>query len=176
MIEYKGYVGDARIDPDAGVIRGRVINTRDLITFQGGSVAEALAAFRDSIDDYLEFCTSRGEPPDKPFSGKFLVRVSPSSHRALALEARRRGISLNKLAGLTLVKLVRSSTHPAAAPPVREGAGDANVGAKFAQPAGTGATIRDARTGKVRRLGPRKARPTASPTSGALQTEEGSKI
>lgn len=119
-MEYKGYVGEARIDPEAGVIRGRVVNIRDTITFQGVSVPEALAAFRDSVDDYLEFCEGRGESPDRPFSGKFLVRMSPADHRELALEARRRGMSLNKLAGLALHRFARSSSRPAAAPPGRE--------------------------------------------------------
>ncbi len=53
-MNYQGYLGLARVDTDAGVIRGRVINTRDMITFQGKTVAEAEAAFRDSVDDYLE--------------------------------------------------------------------------------------------------------------------------
>jgi len=52
-------------------------------------------AFRDSVDDYLQFCATRGEEPEKPFSGRFPVRVSPALHRAAALAARRRGESLN---------------------------------------------------------------------------------
>jgi predicted HicB family RNase H-like nuclease len=58
-------------------------------------VEELRRAFEDSVDDYLEFCASRGEQPEKPYSGKFLVRVSPEVHRQLMLEARRRGKSLN---------------------------------------------------------------------------------
>jgi predicted HicB family RNase H-like nuclease len=52
-------------------------------------------AFEDSVDDYLEFCASRGEEPEKPFSGKFLVRVPPEVHRQIMAEARRQGKSLN---------------------------------------------------------------------------------
>ena len=52
-------------------------------------------AFEDSVDDYLEFCASRGEEPEKPFSGKFLVRVTPEMHRQIMAEARRHGKSLN---------------------------------------------------------------------------------
>jgi predicted HicB family RNase H-like nuclease len=47
------------------VFHGEVIHTRDVITFQGTSVAELKQAFEDSVDDYLEFCTSRGEDPEK---------------------------------------------------------------------------------------------------------------
>ncbi len=96
-LKYKGYVGIPEVDAEAGVIRGRVANTRDMITFQGQTVAETEQAFRDSVDDYLAFCAERGEEPEKPFSGKFLVRVSPSVHQALFLEAERAGMSLNEL-------------------------------------------------------------------------------
>jgi predicted HicB family RNase H-like nuclease len=92
---YKGYEGIARFDEQAGMFTGEVINTRDVITFQGKSVAELKRAFEESVKDYLEFCASRGEEPDKPFSGMFTVRMSPDMHRRAALEASRRGKSLN---------------------------------------------------------------------------------
>ena len=92
---YKGYEGVARFDEDADIFTGEVINTRDVITFQGKSVAELRRAFEESVDDYLEFCAARHEQPEKPFSGTFLVRLSPELHRRVALEARRKGKSLN---------------------------------------------------------------------------------
>ncbi|HEX5385285.1 MAG TPA: type II toxin-antitoxin system HicB family antitoxin [Gemmatimonadales bacterium] len=96
VLRYKGYIGRVDVDADAGILHGRVINTRDMITFEGRSVAEAERAFHGSVDDYLEFCESRGEPPDKPFSGKFLVRVSAETHQAIAVAAAREGKSLNQ--------------------------------------------------------------------------------
>jgi predicted HicB family RNase H-like nuclease len=106
MLNHKGYLGRLRVDLDAGVIRGKVINTRDTITFQGKTVEEATQAFRDSVEDYLEFCGSTGEPPEKPFSGKFVVRIRPELHRDLSALAQSRGTSLNRfiasqLSGLT---------------------------------------------------------------------------
>ena len=41
------------------------LGLKDVITFQGKSIDELEQAFKDSIDDYLEFCHSRGERPDK---------------------------------------------------------------------------------------------------------------
>ena len=72
-----------------------MINTRDVITFQGSSVKELKKAFRDSVDDYLEFCAQRNESPEKPFSGTLSLRLPPEIHRRIALEARRHGRSLN---------------------------------------------------------------------------------
>ncbi len=94
-MNYKGYQARVDLDEEAGVFHGEVINTRDVITFQGSSVKELKQAFEESIDDYLDFCTSRGEDPDKPFSGKILVRVPPEVHREIMMEARREGKSLN---------------------------------------------------------------------------------
>ena len=94
-----------RVDLDAGVLRGKVVNTRDTITFQGKTVEEAMQAFRDSVDDYLEFCASTGDPPEKPFSGKFVVRVRPEIHRDLSAIAQSRGTSLNQLVLSQLSKL-----------------------------------------------------------------------
>ena len=68
---YRGYSGLANFDSNAGLIRGRVLNLHDMITFQGKTLEEAEAAFRDSVDDYLEFCAERGETPDTPDSDHF---------------------------------------------------------------------------------------------------------
>jgi predicted HicB family RNase H-like nuclease len=95
MLNYKGYTGHAIFDDEAGLFHGEVENTRDVITFQGRSVDELETAFRDSIDDYLDWCAARGKSPDKPFSGRVILRMPPSLHRRLATEASRQGKSLN---------------------------------------------------------------------------------
>ena len=95
LLEYKGYQGTVHFDADAGILHGEVLHLRDVVTFQGRTVEEIVHAFRDSVDDYLEFCAERGEEPDKPYSGKFVLRVSPELHRKLASEAANRGASLN---------------------------------------------------------------------------------
>jgi predicted HicB family RNase H-like nuclease len=95
MMEYQGYIGKVEFDDEASIFHGEVINTRDVITFQGKSVAELKKAFRASINDYLAFCAERGEEPDKPFSGQFVTRVSADLHRRVSLAASRAGKSLN---------------------------------------------------------------------------------
>ena len=95
MMEYKGYMGKVDFDDEAGIFHGEVINTRDVITFQGRSVAELKKAFKESVEDYLAFCASRGEEPDKPFSGQFMTRIPPDLHRQVNLAASLSGKSLN---------------------------------------------------------------------------------
>jgi len=96
MLNYKGYTGQVIYDDEERIFHGEVLDTRDVITFQGKSVEEIEKAFRESIDDYLEFCKERGEQPDKPFSGKFVLRMTPKLHHKLFLKASRSGKSLNK--------------------------------------------------------------------------------
>jgi predicted HicB family RNase H-like nuclease len=96
-MRYKGYTGIVEFDEESGVLFGRVVGLRDGITFQGDSVAEVTQAFHDSVDDYLEFCAERGESPEKPFSGQFVLRIDPQLHRAISHVAEERGVSLNSL-------------------------------------------------------------------------------
>jgi predicted HicB family RNase H-like nuclease len=95
MMEYKGYLGAVEYDDDDRTFHGRVINIRDVITFEGDSVKDLSQAFRESVDDYLAFCKKRGEAPDKPFSGRFLTRMSPELHRQATVAAARDRKSLN---------------------------------------------------------------------------------
>lgn len=95
MMEYKGYIGKVEFDDEAEIFHGEIVNTRDVITFQGKSVAELIKAFRDSVDDYLEFCKQRGEAPEKPFSGQFVTRIPPELHRQVNVAAVISGKSLN---------------------------------------------------------------------------------
>ncbi|MCB1035339.1 MAG: type II toxin-antitoxin system HicB family antitoxin [Acidobacteria bacterium] len=97
MLEHKGYRGYVEFDDEAALFHGEVLDTRDVITFQGRSVAEIHEAFKDSIDDYLDFCAERGEKPDKAFSGRLMVRLPPRLHRDLYVQAKRQGKSLNQL-------------------------------------------------------------------------------
>lgn len=87
MMEYKGYLARVDFDDEADLFHGEVINIRDVITFQGKSVDELHQAFKDSVEDYLEFCVERREQPEKPFSGRLTVQLSPEAHRRVILAA-----------------------------------------------------------------------------------------
>ncbi|MEW5985449.1 MAG: type II toxin-antitoxin system HicB family antitoxin [Chloroflexota bacterium] len=108
MMEYKGFVAHVAFDDEAEVFYGEVINLRDVITFEGMTVEELRQAFRDSVDDYLDFCAQRNEAPEKPFSGKFSVRVDPDLHRQLFLRAREANKSLNRWIVETLEAAARA--------------------------------------------------------------------
>jgi predicted HicB family RNase H-like nuclease len=71
-MKYKGYQGHVDYDDKAKLFHGEVVGLRDVITFQGTSVDELEQAFKDSVDEYLDFCKELGRAPEKPFSGKLL--------------------------------------------------------------------------------------------------------
>ena len=102
MMDYKGYKAEIEIDDEAGILHGSVINTRDVITFEGESVEELRTAFGESVEDYLEFCQETARSPEKPFSGNFQVRVSPELHRRVSTAAKISGQSLNTYVAATL--------------------------------------------------------------------------
>lgn len=96
-MKYKNYEAAVEFDDDIEMFFGTVINTRDVVTFYGKSVTELKREFRNSVEDYLELCKKRGEEPDRPFSGNFVLRISPSLHQKLYSTAKRSGKSLNSL-------------------------------------------------------------------------------
>ncbi len=97
MIEYKRYVGKV-IDLEDGVLHGRVINIRDVVTFEAKSAKELEREFRKSVDVYIEMCEKHGEDPDRPFSGRFVLRLEPELHRRLYALSQVQETSINTAA------------------------------------------------------------------------------
>lgn len=95
MIDYKGYTGVFEFDPDLRLFTGHVVDLRDEIYFEGDSIEAIEASMRRAVDHYLEVCATRGDEPERPFSGKLNVRLGSQLHRAAAVAAAARGESLN---------------------------------------------------------------------------------
>ena len=97
-MSYKGYIGTVEYSEEDGCLFGRIAGICDSISYEGESVAEIKLAFNEAVDDYLEHCTNTGKEPNKPYSGKFVLRIAPSLHAQLAVKAQARGKSLNQFA------------------------------------------------------------------------------
>jgi predicted HicB family RNase H-like nuclease len=108
MLSYQGYSGSVKFDADEEIFHGEVSGLRDVVTFQGSSAREIKQSFRDSIDDYLELCQETGRSPDRPFSGRLIVRMPPDLHRALHKLAAAEQVSLNRV----IVKVLEASLDP----------------------------------------------------------------
>ena len=90
-LTHDGYLAELEIDEGAGVIHGRVINARAVLTFEGETLADLKAAFADTIADYREWCKERGNEPEKPYSGTLSLRIAPELHRRVAEQAEAAG-------------------------------------------------------------------------------------
>lgn len=113
-MKYKGYTGSVEYDAEDRIFYGSVDHITDVVTFQGDSVDELEQAFRDSVDVYLESCAEDGVEPQRPCSGKFVLRVSPELHREAAAAARTQGESLNSwIMGAIRTRLAAQEKRPA---------------------------------------------------------------
>lgn len=67
MIKHKGYAGFFEFDEKTNIFLGKVSNAYHLITFQGKSVESTKQAFKDAVDEYIEWCKQHGKVQEKPF-------------------------------------------------------------------------------------------------------------
>jgi predicted HicB family RNase H-like nuclease len=88
MMKYKGYTGEAFYDDEIKMFSGRIANSRAVGTFYGTTVEELEEEFRETADDYLDLCRKEGIEPEKPFSGKFSVRMSSDLHCRIYIAAK----------------------------------------------------------------------------------------
>jgi predicted HicB family RNase H-like nuclease len=95
-LNYKNYHGSVDFSAEDQVLYGKIVGIRDLVTFEGTSVAEINAAFKEAVDDYIETCRKSAKEPEKAFKGSFNVRVKPNIHRLVSMKAQALKISLNQ--------------------------------------------------------------------------------
>ncbi|MDL1974132.1 MAG: type II toxin-antitoxin system HicB family antitoxin [Deltaproteobacteria bacterium] len=105
---YRGYFAKINFDERDGIFWGKVIGIKDSITFEGETVAQLTEDFHSAINHYLADCKQNGRIPDKPYSGKLTLRVSPGIHAEIAAAAAHAGKSLNKWVADTLNQVVHS--------------------------------------------------------------------
>jgi predicted HicB family RNase H-like nuclease len=97
-MSYRGFTASMTFDTEGKIIVGRVLDVDDIISFHGESVSEFETNFHTVVDDYISACEQLGSAPEKPASGKLMLRVAPTVHAAALKAAARSGVSLNKWA------------------------------------------------------------------------------
>lgn len=96
-LKYKGYTGSVEYDEEENYLTGKVLGlNRDCILYEGNSIEELKNDFQGAIDDYLEGCRADNIEPEKPYSGKIVLRMSSALHGEAAEKAASAGISLNE--------------------------------------------------------------------------------
>jgi predicted HicB family RNase H-like nuclease len=97
-MSHKGYTARVEYDERDNIFVGRILGIRSIIGFHGETVAELQAEFELAVKDYLADCKSQGVHPEKPASGKLLLRVPPETHGRALVAAQAAGKSLNQWA------------------------------------------------------------------------------
>lgn len=96
VLDYRSYRARVDFDADDELFFGRIAGLRDGVTFHGDTVPLLVEAFHEAVDDYLETCAKIGKSPERPFSGKMMVRVDPALHAKSVEAAELAGKSLNQ--------------------------------------------------------------------------------
>ena len=95
-LRYKGYTGDVDFSEEDNCFCGKVLGLRrDCILYEGDSVSSLRRDFEEGIEHYLQHCKEQGIEPEKPYSGKLILRITPDLHGEAAEKAASLGISLN---------------------------------------------------------------------------------
>ncbi len=106
VMTYRDYSARIEYSDEDGCFVGRVAGIRDVVGFHGESVAELKAAFEEAVDDYLATCEKLNRAPQRPYSGKVMLRIDPEVHARAAMRAEAEGKSLNAWAQEALQRAI----------------------------------------------------------------------
>jgi predicted HicB family RNase H-like nuclease len=101
---YRGYAARIEYSDEDACFVGHIAGINDIVGFHGDSVKDLRTAFEDAVDDYLATCEKLGKHPQKPYSGKLMLRIPPEVHARAAMMAEAQGKSLNQWAAEVLAK------------------------------------------------------------------------
>lgn len=99
---HKGYTARIEYDERDHILVGRLLGIRWIISFHADTVSALREEFVKAVDDYLADCKAEGVKPEKPASGKLLLRVPPEVHGKALVAAQAAGKSLNQWASEVL--------------------------------------------------------------------------
>ncbi len=103
---YAGYTARIEFDERDGIFVGRVLGLRSVISFHGETVSKLRRELKLAVDDYLLDCKEQGIDPEKPASGRVLLRLPPELHASALVAAQARQQSLNQWAVQALSQAV----------------------------------------------------------------------
>ena len=95
VMNHKGYMARVEYSEEDKCFIGHIAGIRDIAGFHGESVEGLKRAFNEAVDDYMETCKKLKQSPQKPYSGKLLLRIDPGIHAHIAILADAQGKSLN---------------------------------------------------------------------------------
>ena len=107
-LKYNGYTGSVDFSEEDNVFFGKIEGINALVNYEGESVSELKNAFKEAQDDYLKFCETENITPEKPFSGKITITISPETHSEIARLSQKNGISVNTFVNAAIEKQINA--------------------------------------------------------------------
>ena len=104
-LSYKNYSASIEFDPEDRIFVGHLTGITDIVSFHGESVKELIKAFESAVDGYIAMSKKHGVDPQKPYSGKLMLRIPPEIHAKVARIAQASGKSINAWVAETLQKV-----------------------------------------------------------------------
>lgn len=96
ILKYKGFTAKIEYSPDDEVFFGRVLNTREVITFEAGNAKDLKKEMSGTIDFYLESSAENKKEVKKNYNGKLLFRLPDDLHESIETAAASAGKSINE--------------------------------------------------------------------------------
>jgi predicted HicB family RNase H-like nuclease len=94
-LKYKNFIASIQFSEEDDLFYGCIEGIESSVSFDGRSVDELKAAFKEAVASYLDFCKRKGIAPHKPHLGSFNVRFDADLHARTAIAAKMRGTTLN---------------------------------------------------------------------------------
>lgn len=105
---YRSYTARVEYDERDNIFVGRILGIRCIISFHGETVTQLRTEFENAVKEYLADCKREGVHPEKPASGKLLLRIPTEVHGRALVAAQAAGKSLNQWASEVLQQAVQS--------------------------------------------------------------------
>ena len=101
-MNYMGYSARVEYSDEDGCFVGRIAGIRAVIGFHADDVTGLRRAFEQAVDHYVDLALERGQTPEKPFSGRMMLRLPSQVHAHVSAAAERAGLSVNQWAARAL--------------------------------------------------------------------------
>lgn len=96
ILHYKGYSGTVQYSFNDNMLFGKVLDVKNLISYEGQSVDELREDFEAAVDDYLAMCEENGVEPEKTSKESVRLHFKPAVYIKACVIAESKNISLNK--------------------------------------------------------------------------------
>jgi len=95
-LKYKNFIATIKYSEEDEAFIGKIEGINSVVSFEGQSVQELKDAFRDAVEDYLDFCKRKGITDiRKTYNGVLNIRIPSEIHSRVAMYARSQGTSIN---------------------------------------------------------------------------------